>query len=360
MKGSVRIMTHGDTLQIPGGQMFRYVHLVEIDREASGVQMRLGERWQVSQRVLGTGSWAAVLLGTDLRTGVQVACKRQSTQLLESSNDAKMIQMECELLKRLSHPNISKIFAEVVDEESIYFMMDLVCGGDLFSYVCLTNGRLMDAEAKFVFYQLAQAVSYLHGNGIAHRDVKPENILLLNYSRFPRIQLADFGLAAELHCQPPRSRSVCGTLIYSSKEAISNRITGEAYDPRGLDTYAMGVVLALMLIGRHPFDFGDAVDHDRVTFQIQQYLLNEGVIDQSWIQRHGIQGDEELEDMSRSAAELAHLGSAKQKLVNRLMKGAIPNLQEYACADGEPLRMSLVSLEASSLTAFLSCSCGPY
>ncbi|KDN44365.1 kinase-like protein [Tilletiaria anomala UBC 951] len=347
MKGSFAILTHGDVLQIPGCQSFTYVHLVKEDQLAAKESVEL-KRWRISSRVLGTGSYALVLLASDSKTGYQVACKRQPKSLLVNEEDRKNLRREYKLLKRLTHPNINKLIDWTQDEQHVYFLMNLVCAGDLFNYVCGNHGRLTDSEAKFIFYQLAKAVQYLHAKGIAHRDIKPENVLLLNYGRFPRIQLGDFGLATGFQLvgnQPPRSSSLCGTLVYLSSEALRVKVTGEEYDPRGLDLWAMGATLHLTLSGSHPFDHGDHINLEHLQFQIQQHLLESGVIDRRWIRQHGLEEDEELIMLDGSVADMEYAAKAKQDLVNRIMGAVYTEIDDYVNQDAKKLVAALLHPE---------------
>ncbi|KAK7680567.1 hypothetical protein QCA50_016349 [Cerrena zonata] len=107
-------------------------------------------------------------------------------------------------------------------------------------------------------YQLFQALEYLHSRSIAHRafpDLKPENILLYSPGPYPRIQIADFGLARPSSHE--ETLNVCGTVPYLPPEgilALDNKYMGYVGIPS--DCWSAGVVMFLMLAGRHPFDYG--------------------------------------------------------------------------------------------------------
>ena len=95
----------------------------------------------------------------------------------------------------------------------------MIAGGDLFSYITYKGGKLHEAECGVIVIQLLEALRYLHSNGIVHRDVKPENILLDSLREGARIVLSDFGSAIsyanEVDCFK-RLMSVTGTLEYSA------------------------------------------------------------------------------------------------------------------------------------------------
>ena len=91
-------------------------------------------------------------------------------------------------------------------------------GGDLMSFIDRHNGKADADEARLIMYQIVKAVSYLHGEGVAHRDVKPENILLSTTKPGARVILTDFGAVAKLNTGPrgrsKRMQTMTGTVNY--------------------------------------------------------------------------------------------------------------------------------------------------
>lgn len=128
--------------------------------------------------------------------------------------------------------------------------MELLLGGDLWTYINVQNGGsgLDRTVAKFILFQMLKGLDYLHNQvGVAHRDIKPENIVLRGPDDFPLTLITDFGTASgrgELQL----SREYIGTIEYWPPECFTG-----SYDPRRLDCYSTGAVLFMMLSGRHPY-----------------------------------------------------------------------------------------------------------
>lgn len=164
-----------------------------------------------------------------------------------------------------------------------YIILELCTGGDLFTYITThSKQRLCEGEAKYIMYQLLKGLKYLHDRMISHRDLKvtpracfilltsychqqPENILLFSPGPYPRIQIADFGLARPKAYQ--ETLHVCGTISYLPPEgilALEHKHLGYVGMPA--DCWSAGVTLFAMLTGSHPFDFASS-SQSRVSFE---------------------------------------------------------------------------------------------
>ncbi|TNY19068.1 kinase-like domain-containing protein [Rhodotorula diobovata] len=241
------------------GQLFRYLHTAPPPPAAASTSEndaphRVGA-YLVYPRTLGSGAFSAVHLALDTRTLVQVACKRLPRDRV-GKDRLEVIRREVGILRRASHPNINRIEAVEVDAVAVHIFLELVPGGDLFTYL-IKHGRLDAPEAKWLLFQLALALEYLHDTlGVAHRDVKLENVVLAfpcagNAGRFPKAQLADFGQAKEADA---RFRSLQGTLQYMAPEQLVAWTRHEGYDGKKADMWALGILLAHLLTGSHPFE----------------------------------------------------------------------------------------------------------
>ncbi|XP_040611892.1 sperm motility kinase X-like [Mesocricetus auratus] len=124
-------------------------------------------------------------------------------------------------------------------------VMEHAAGGDLLSHI-EEVGCLQEEETHCIFTQMACAVNYCHENSIAHRDIKPDNILLDSKGN---VKLCDFGLAIRV-TSGQRFKGFCGTLEYCAPEIF----TDVEYDPQANDIWSMGVVLYTMVTGRFPFE----------------------------------------------------------------------------------------------------------
>ncbi|CAL1695118.1 unnamed protein product [Somion occarium] len=264
IRGSSVIVMDGDTLQIPSSQTFTCVHTHHTSvRDNSAVfestpisNQSLGQ-WMVTSHMLGSGSFATVRLAMDTSQSArrQVACK---TIKRKKSDTRGAILKEVKILGALNHPNINRVYDVVSDSTHMHIFLELCTGGDLFSYVAHYEDkeyRLCEGETQYIMYQLLQGLEYLHSRSIAHRDLKPENILLYSPGPYPRIQIADFGLARPQSHE--ETLNVCGTVPYLPPEgilALDNKYMGYVGIPA--DCWSAGVIMFLMLSGRHPFDYG--------------------------------------------------------------------------------------------------------
>lgn len=122
--------------------------------------------------------------------------------------------------------------------------MELCENGELFDYIN-DKGSLGQSLGGKIFYQIYEAVNYLHQNKIAHRDIKTENILL---SKEMNAKLIDFGLANS-YSESNRLKTFCGSPSYLAPEIIQRK----TYNPKMIDVWCLGVLLYIMLEARLPF-----------------------------------------------------------------------------------------------------------
>ncbi|CAA7028129.1 unnamed protein product [Microthlaspi erraticum] len=205
-------------------------------------------------RRLGSGSFAKVHVARSLETGELVAVKIIDKKKTISAGMEPRIIREIEAMRRLQHhPNILKIHEVMATKTKIYLVMELATGGELFTKI-LHNGRLNEAAARRYFQQLVSALSFCHRDGITHRDVKPQNLLL---DEDENLKVSDFGLAAlpEHRCVDGLLHTACGTPAYTAPEVIAQR----AYDGAKADAWSCGVFLFVVLTGYVPFDDSNLV-----------------------------------------------------------------------------------------------------
>jgi len=140
------------------------------------------------------------------------------------------------------HRNVVRLFTTFNDENNLYFIMEFIPGGELFSYI--HEIKLSEERAKFYAAEILLVLEYLHSKQIVYRDLKPENILLENDGH---IKLVDFGFAKKI---PERSKtySMCGSPHFIAPEVIS----GFGYE-KNADWWSYGVVLYELLTGELPF-----------------------------------------------------------------------------------------------------------
>ncbi|KAK9957619.1 hypothetical protein ABG768_011851 [Culter alburnus] len=156
-----------------------------------------------------------------------------------------MIQNEIALLRSLEHPRLIQLFRSHHTDTHVYLLMELVTGGDLFDAIT-QSGRFTEPSAACMITDISQALEYIHNKSIAHRDIKPENLLVQRHGNGSlNLKLADFGLAMVV-TEPVFT--VCGTPTYVAPEILAE--TGYGV---GVDVWAMGVILFVLLSGFPPF-----------------------------------------------------------------------------------------------------------
>ncbi|RID79987.1 hypothetical protein BRARA_A02686 [Brassica rapa] len=220
--------------------------LPQPQNQSSPAKVLLG-KYELGRR-LGSGSFAKVHLARSIETNELVAVKIIDKKKTIDSNMEPRIIREIDAMRRLrDHPNILKIHEVMATKSTIYIVMELASGGELFSKL-LRRGRLPESTARRYFQQLASALQFSHRDGVAHRDVKPQNLLL---DREGNLKVSDFGLSAlPEHLQNGLLHTACGTPAYTAPEVISRR----GYDGAKADAWSCGVILFVLLVGEVPFD----------------------------------------------------------------------------------------------------------
>ncbi|CAK7337181.1 unnamed protein product [Dovyalis caffra] len=205
----------------------------------------LKDRYVLGEQ-LGWGQFGIIRVCTDKLTGEVLACKSISKDRLVTSDDARSVKLEIEIMTRLSgHANVVDLKAVYEDEDYVHLVMELCAGGELFHQL-EKHGRFSEAEARVLFRHLMQVVLYCHENGVVHRDLKPENILLATKCSSSPIKLADFGLAT--YVKPGQSlHGTVGSPFYIAPEVLAGGYNQAA------DVWSAGVILYILLSGMPPF-----------------------------------------------------------------------------------------------------------
>lgn len=215
---------------------------------------RLDGRYSI-ESLVGVGGMANVYRGTDLKTGNQIAVKVLKDEFLDNEELVRRFKNESKAISILSHPNIVKVYDVSVTDKLQYIVMEYVDGITLKEYLKQREqrgGALTWKETVHFATQILSALQHAHSKGIIHRDVKPQNIMLLADGS---IKMMDFGIARFSRAQSQTvSDKAIGSVHYISPEQAK----GERTDAR-TDIYSVGVMLYEMLSGRLPFDGDGAV-----------------------------------------------------------------------------------------------------
>ncbi|WFD33867.1 non-specific serine/threonine protein kinase [Malassezia cuniculi] len=177
-----------------------------------------------------------------------------------------LIRSEIAIMKRLRHPNVVQLF-EVLDDavnQCIYMVFEYCGGGPI---IKLDNGLdtepLPEEKARDYFVQIVQGVDYLHANGIVHRDIKPDNLLLTDDGKMCKI--VDFGVSEMMNRGNDTMHHAVGSPAFMSPELCTH--TESATQGRSDDIWALGVSLYVMLVGRLPFDPSNMLDLTRAIIE---------------------------------------------------------------------------------------------
>lgn len=190
------------------------------------------------------------------------------------------MQAEYSLLRRLKHDNIVKVTDDADIDNCIF--QELAIGGDLFSYLSQEGSEegstlhgLPEPEAIFALFQICQGLVYLHKNGIVHRDLKLDNIFVMDAPiNYPRLAIGDFGIARDTKECNGRMQTMVGTAEYAApeiqlpRESKSNHIianitsiTANTYTSK-VDVWSVGVIAHILFTGISPF-YGSTLEEMR-------------------------------------------------------------------------------------------------
>ena len=205
---------------------------------------------------LGSGGYGSVYRARHTETGELAAAKVVSTDRMSET----AIMNEVRLMESLRHAHVIALHEYHEQGSRVIMIMELAAGGELFSRV-IDAGSLQEQQAQRYLGQLMRAVEYMHSMGVAHRDLKLENVLL---NARDECKVCDFGLAhiylrdAAGKVVTPRAalREVCGSKSYAAPEVLAER----GYDGFLSDVWSCGVCLFGMLAGFFPFDGATADD----------------------------------------------------------------------------------------------------
>ena len=216
---------------------------------------------------LGDGSYGSVYLAINLMTKANVAMKKIN-KIKENEVDDMEIKNEIDILKKLDHPNIVKIFEFYSTPKAYYIITDFASCGELYNQI---KHEYTENQLAVLFYQIFSGLYYLHTNNIVHRDLKLENILISEIERDMKTgkkyfwtKIIDFG-TAKIFEKNKNEKAVVGSSYYIAPEVLFKNYNEKC------DTWSAGVILYMLIVGRAPFD---GADDDEIIENIKKGKFN--------------------------------------------------------------------------------------
>jgi len=268
-------------LLTPKRKSIRITEAVSIDKRR--ISLRLSKKlvlkqgdprdfYNLDKEVLGKGTFGKVKRAVNISTKEEVAIKRIKKKKLNEANRA-LLENEIRILQQIKHKRIVGLFDVYETKKSICLIMELCSGGDVFDLVDKEQ-YLDEVRASALMQQIVEAVDYIHGRGVVHRDLKLENILIVNKKLVSKetpviVKIADFGFATTIKTQDALIQGTCGSLNYVAPEVLS----AQPYT-KACDLWSLGVILYAMLGGYLPF-YEEDIGGRAKTFQ----KIKQGIYD---------------------------------------------------------------------------------
>ena len=196
---------------------------------------------------IGEGYHGFVRVATHKLSGQKRAIKSIEKSRFPEAEYRDMFLNEINILKKMDHPNIVKLFEFYEDNTHFHLVTEYVAGGELFDYI-IASKRFSESIAANFMRQILSAIAYCHDNNIVHRDITPENLLLDKEGAEAVIKIIDFGKATILNHQS-KIKNKYANAFYIAPEILSNSESNEK-----CDIWSCGVVLFILLSGKPPFN----------------------------------------------------------------------------------------------------------
>jgi len=219
-----------------------------------------------SSKPIGEGAFGQVFLGIERKTGEKVAIKKIWKEFTNRQDCQREMSALLHIKEHGGHPHICSLHENFDEAQHYALVLDLINGGELFDRL-VENGAYSELDASRLMREVVSAMNFMHGIGLVHGDLKPENLMLSQTHESPIIKVVDFG-CSELVDQPYSTptnkktttpeRNSKGTVAYYSPEF---GLKSQQAPTKALDMWALGIILFIMLTGLHPLDpEGDSSD----------------------------------------------------------------------------------------------------
>lgn len=225
-------------------------------------------------KLLGEGAYGRVFLAKRKSDGTPVALKAIDRNAITDGEFETEVNALRVLSRNGGHPHVCRLYDLHDDEKNFYYLaLELISGGELFEHL-IRNGAYSEAQAAVFLRQFAEAISFMHTNGVIHADLKPENLMLSSEKDgVALLKIVDFGTAVMCDSdsnsksqQQTSSAEIVGTTAYWSPEMFDKN----AQPTEASDMWAIGCVLYILVTGSHPFDKSGLATDDEVTRHIRE------------------------------------------------------------------------------------------
>lgn len=270
VKGSNYIINQGDEISVGIGvpqDVIRFVVLFSDKYNPSNSENNsvikdegIYKEFIIKNETIGQGAFATVKKGIERSTGDSYAVKIiNRRRAIHAGGKGAMlgVNRELEILRKLSHPNIVRLKSFYEDVENYYLVMELVPGGDLMDFVA-ANGAIGEDATQVITKQILDGIAYVHRMGISHRDLKPDNILIMQDDPI-LVKITDFGLA-KISDNATFMKTFCGTLAYVAPEVITGKYDLQQSQDSPVnysnlvDIWSLGCLVYVLLTSHLPFN----------------------------------------------------------------------------------------------------------
>ncbi|CAD8089007.1 unnamed protein product [Paramecium primaurelia] len=212
----------------------------------TSIQFNFTQRYTI-KKMIAKGTFATIYLAECRFTQNEYAVKCFEKRHISNEKDRKNLTKEMQILRLMNHNQLLTIYEVFENSNYIYFIQELLKGGDLHDYLERSE-KLSELKVSQIIYNLLNGIQYMHSQGILHRDIKPENLILRQKNNLNDIVIGDFGLADFYKFDGNYLYRRCGTPGYVAPEILR----GQPYDYK-VDIYSIGVLLYILLSGKRPF-----------------------------------------------------------------------------------------------------------
>lgn len=275
VKGSNYMLNQGDEISMGNGIKKDEIKFVLLFSNGFNLAKNNGDKRMIADEgiykdfiikneTIGQGAFATVKKVVERATGDSYAVKIiNRRKALNTGGGMVEVERELNILRQLDHPSIVYLKAFYEDMDNYYLVMEFIPGGDLMDFVS-ANGAIGEEATQVITKQILKGINYVHKLGISHRDLKPDNILIMQDDPI-LVKITDFGLA-KISDNSTFMKTFCGTLAYVAPEVVTGKYGSSQTPPSQLsqaeetlysslvDIWSLGCLVYVLLTSHLPFN----------------------------------------------------------------------------------------------------------